>query len=131
MKSTVLNIAALSALVLGTLASNAANVNVPFSFEAKGVNFPAGQYSVTQSLNSSFITLQSKEWPTKHFSWVSHPDDPTRNGDAVLTFERGESGTTLRSISISQSRTNNFSGKEKIRGGEKLSVEGQISVGNQ
>lgn len=110
MKLTMRSATILSALIFGSVAaSHAANVNVPFDFEAVGVAFPAGQYEVNESLNHGFISLQSRQTPAKHILWVTHPGEPSKTGDVVLSFDRTGSTPILMSIQDSFHQTNGFS----------------------
>ena len=120
MKHAKRNIAALSVFILGSLAASyAATVNVPFAFEAKGISFPAGRYSVSESSNHGFVTLQSKDNPAKQFTWVAHPDNSDGDDRVVLSFDRGDSGTVLTRIRLAQLRTSRLSNAQKTISAEK------------
>jgi hypothetical protein len=114
MKYTIRNTTVLAALIVGSWAASlAATVNVPFAFQAGGVEFPAGQYEVKASSNHAFLTLQSKQYPAKQYTWVAHPADPNPQADAVLSFDETGSVPVLLSIQNLQWRTNNFSVSHK------------------
>jgi hypothetical protein len=54
-------------------AADKVSVNLPFGFESRGKQFPAGEYDVTLNAGQTFLTMTSRESPEYTFSWEVMP----------------------------------------------------------
>ena len=89
---------AIAAAALAAPSARAENVNVPFAFVADGHSFPAGAYSVEQSVDKNAVTLHYING-LANFTWVMSPGDPAPNDNRlVLRFVEAGGKHVLDSI---------------------------------
>lgn len=89
---------AMLALAVTPALAETSVVNVPFSFIANGKHCPAGMYTVTRDLEFNAVRLQSADG-AKNFQWVAGPGTASPDDSrVVLTFDKWDSGYTLRLV---------------------------------
>lgn len=109
----------LAAAIIGSgasaLAADTGYVNVPFSFECKGHEFPAGRYAVQLMDNHNIVHLYSVDHPGANLTWVVEADNPMPGAQtATLKFDREGSEASLATIKIDGYVTARLD-KEKIQ----------------
>jgi len=121
-KSLVITSAAFCATA--AFAANHARVEVPFSFTAKGVSYPAGTYDVTMDSNTNFVTLSSETSPSKHITWGVGPAEKAQ-APAVVRFDQSGSDYSLKNVQFGQRVTPTLDRDSKRGVAATLSIGGQ------
>ena len=98
-RNLILASAAMAAIAFtATTAHAAAQVNVPFSFQVNGKEFPAGKYIVNQNWGENLVTLQAKD-SSLGMMTVLRPGHPAPTDTRViLSFDEKEQSHALRTI---------------------------------
>jgi hypothetical protein len=80
-------------------AADKAVVNVPFSFQAHGHNFAAGEYSVILDQNQSVMTLRNTEDARQSVQWKVSPGVYDADSQVLrLKFDDAGSAHLLRTV---------------------------------
>jgi hypothetical protein len=86
-RNLILAPAFVAAAALATTSASAATLKVPFNFIANGKQCPAGYYNVQKGINSSVVTLVSKDG-SRNFTWVLRPGEPDPSDKTIrLNFD--------------------------------------------
>jgi hypothetical protein len=102
----ILFILASSLSATAAFATQRASVNVPFSFESHGKQFPAGNYDVVQNGSDNFLTMSSSKRPEKNITWVTGPTDVSTNSpSASIEFDQVGNTHELHAIRIGNHAT--------------------------
>jgi hypothetical protein len=122
LKTLIFSSAALCATI--SFAANAARVNVPFNFTAKGESYPAGIYDVSMNSQQNFVTMASKVNPGNSITWIVGPSEPAKS-PAIIKFDVMGSGYALNSIQIGDKITPNLDPHSKPGLSATTSISGQ------
>jgi hypothetical protein len=82
-------------------------IDIPFSFTARGVTFPAGRYSIELELNQGFITLVNAADFRKNVLFLAIPADKTGH-EAIIKFHLVGTTHVLRSVQIERRISHEF-----------------------
>lgn len=89
---------AMLALAVTPALAAAATVNVPFDFVANGKHCPAGVYIVSRDSQLNAVRLQSADG-ARNLQFIAGPGEPSPyDSRVVLTFDKWDSGYTLRLV---------------------------------
>jgi hypothetical protein len=78
--------------------SHATTVEVPFTFEANGMQLPAGSYDVNLDVHHRYVIVSSKEYAAKQFIVFVRSTQPNTLGSMMLSFDQTGTVPVLRQI---------------------------------
>jgi hypothetical protein len=99
---------------MAALADDRSRLEVPFSFTAKGHNFPAGSYYLFRKSGSGLITLSSRSEPGNSLTWIIGPAE-VASSPVVLKFDGTGTEHMLRTIQFRDRVTPTL---DNVAGGE-------------
>ncbi|ACO33289.1 MAG TPA: hypothetical protein DGA22_12580 [Acidobacterium sp.] len=119
----------MAAAALATHPAMAQSVNVakvPFNFVVNGHMWPAGRYTIRQSMNGNVVEVANTNQPFRSM-WVISPGDPAPTDTRVLlSFDVQGATHTLHSVQYRNMETSSLDGRQlSLRYGSDLIVPGQ------
>lgn len=91
-------------LGIDAFATDRWQVDIPFSFEAKGKSFPAGAYDITVNVEQGFVTVSNYLHPNQRLQWLTKSSDASPQS---ATLEFGEDGQNFELFAVNAGKWTN------------------------
>lgn len=121
-------LAAIAFCASSAFAADKATVNIPFSFEAGGHSYPAGQYVAQLDLGRNIIQLNSTSKTNVSARWTAGPADFNPNDEKlILKFDDLGSHHMLRTVQLGPRITSRLDApaRQGSAGSAAMTVSGQ------